>query len=204
MSLIRDERAVDPRQEVARELEPGERVVWAERPDPKSYARGQWAIALFGVPFTAFAIFWIVGAAWGTSKAPGGAGVFSCFPLFGLPFLAVGIGMVTSPLWMRGRAAKCVYAVTDRRVIVRVAKAFGSVEIQSFHPDRLTSMTRVERADGSGDLIFEQFTTRQGSGHTTVRRGFMGLRNVRGVEDLIRKTLLSGGARPGMNQSGGE
>ena len=34
-------------------------------------------------------------------------------------------------------------------------------------PDRLTSMTRNERGDGSGDLIFEQFQQRAGSGTTT-------------------------------------
>jgi len=48
---------------------------------------------------------------------------------------------------------------------------------------------------GAGDLVFEQFTQRRGSGTTTVRRGFMGIADVRQVEDLIHGTLLAGRTR---------
>ncbi len=119
----------------------------------------------------------------------------SFFPLFGLPFLLVGLGMLTSPYWLGRKAVRTVYVVTSQRAIIFTGRVFGGVNIQTFMPDRLTSMTRNERADGSGDLIFEQFQQRAGSGTTTIRRGFMAIEKVHEVEDIILTTLLAGRTR---------
>lgn len=51
-------------------------------------------------------------------------------------------------------------------------------------------MERVERPDGSGDLIFEQYTQRRGSSTHTIRHGFISVPRVRDVEDVLRKTLV--------------
>jgi hypothetical protein len=51
-------------------------------------------------------------------------------------------------------------------------------------------MSRTERADGSGDLVFEEDWSRDRHGHRQVRRrGFFAIAGVREVEDLVRKTL---------------
>jgi hypothetical protein len=39
------------------ELRSGKKLIWAERPQPMSVARGDFPTALIGIPFTAFAIF---------------------------------------------------------------------------------------------------------------------------------------------------
>jgi len=39
-------------------------------------------------------------------------------------------------------------------------------------------------------LIFEQFRETHGSSTTTIRRGFMGLSDVRAAEEVLRETLL--------------
>ncbi len=93
------------------------------------------------------------------------------------------------------KAKMTIYALTNLRTIVLTGKFFGGFTVESFEPSRLTSMTRSQRADGSGDLIFEQFTKKQGSGTTTIRRGFIGVENVRQVEELIHSTLLAGRTR---------
>jgi hypothetical protein len=188
---------------VQSELQPGERLVWAAQPNPRAYARGSWAISIFGVVFTAFAAFWILmagGFAWFaggviSNHASGPGAVFACFPLFGVPFLLIGVAMLLAPVWMRRAARRAAYAITDRRALVWQARPFGSeLTVRSFAPAELTQITRVERADGTGDLVFlEVFNHSTNSkGHrstTRTRFGFLGVDGVRDVEDLLRKTL---------------
>ena len=151
-------------------------------------------IVLFGIPWTAFAVFWMSAAGWGVSHS-NAPGPFSFFPLFGLPFVLIGVGMLSSPFWMSRKALRTVYAITDQRAIVFEGRVFGGVNVQSFLPERLTSMSRNERSDGTGDLIFEQFQQPAGSGTTTVRRGFIAIERVRDVEELINNSLLVGRTR---------
>ena len=83
------------------ELQPGERIIWVGQPIPSRIGRGTFAIFLFGIPWTAFAIFWIGAAAvigWKTEDGGTGSRFFTLFfPLFGLPFVLVGIGMLSFP-----------------------------------------------------------------------------------------------------------
>ena len=51
------------------QLDAGERLLWHGRPDPKRQMLGGLAIMLFGIPWTAFALFW-TGAASGLRDAP--------------------------------------------------------------------------------------------------------------------------------------
>jgi hypothetical protein len=180
------------RQRVEDELEPGEKVVWAEQPDPARYARGSWGIVLFGIPWTAFAVFWMVmasGMLWG-GFAKAGDGVFAlfgvCFPLFGLPFVLIGLGMLTAPYWARRSAAGTVYAVTDRQAIL-FTRGFRSRTVKSYRPAELTRVSRVERDDGSGDLILEEYRYRDSDGdRRTGRHGFYAISDVKEVERLVR------------------
>jgi hypothetical protein len=155
-----DDLPTEVQQTVERELEPGERVAWAGQPDPRRYARGSWGIALFGIPWTAFAVFWVAmasGILWGNGNAGNGPPlVFRIgFPLFGVPFVLVGLGMLSAPYWARRSAAGTVYAVTDKRAIAFEA-GFRSRTVKSYHPADLRQISRVERDDGSGDLILAE------------------------------------------------
>ena len=182
------------RQRVEPELRSGEKLIWAEQPPPHIFRKQSLGIVLFSIPWTAFSVFWMFGAAHGMQPFRE-SNVFSFFPLFGLPFVGIGILMFFSPLLYGRKARQTVYVITDQRVIIIEGRAFGAASVQTYMPQRLTGMSRKERADGSGDLIFEQFRERAGSGTTTVRRGFIGLEHVRDVEDLIVRTLLTGRSR---------
>lgn len=189
------------RNRINSELQSGERLLWAGQPSPALYARSSLGLMIFGLVFTGFSVFWMAGAAgmiWFTDSGPkpDGFGVFSCFPLFGIPFFLVGMGMVTSPIWMRRAARRTVYGVTDRRAIVCKGKATGGVEVRSFGPDDLTDMTRVEHASGGGDLVFhvDISVSTNSRGHTSSTRtphGFIGIENVRDVENMIRTQLIA-------------
>lgn len=195
---------LDPevRNRINAELQPGERLLWAGQPTPALYARSSRPIMVFGLFFTGFSLFWIAAAGgmmWfadGPGSRDRGFQVFNCFPLFGIPFFLVGMGMVTSPIWMRRAAKRTVYGVTDRRCIVVKGKPTGGVEVRSFGPGDLTDMSRNEYANGGGDLVFqEDFRMSTNSkGHTTSTRtahGFIGIENVRDIENLIRSQVLA-------------
>jgi hypothetical protein len=179
------------------ELQRDEQLLWVGQPLPARFARGGCLLALFGVPFTAFALIWIAAT---TFMAGSVSGFLSCFALFGLPFLIIGLGMLGSPFWLRQRAKRTCYALTGRRAIVWNAGWWGSVEIRSYEPGQLTRIRRVEYPDGCGDLVFEEIATVgadcDGDRTTTTRRyGFMAIQRVHEVEELLRKVLLSGGEK---------
>ncbi len=196
-------------QRIRSELQRDEHLVWAGQPRPGRFMKSTIPIVLFGIPWTAFSLFWIamasgvmVGGFGGFGRlhdvAPGGFGVlFSCFPLFGVPFVIVGLVMLSSPFWVYRRAQRTCYALTEQRAIIWTPGWFGGVEVRSFSPSGLGKMVRRDYTDGSGDLIFEEVVsvTRDSDGALRsqgTERGFLGIENVREVEDLVRRTLLPG------------
>lgn len=175
------------RSQVELELQSGERIVWMDQPIPGRMARGSFGLVIFGIPWTAFAIFWTIMAAKGTSSMNGGA-ITWLFPLFGLPFVFIGIGMLSSPYWARRRAERMAYVLTDRRAIIFQSGWRGSVNVRSFEPSALKAdLQRKQHADGSGDLIFTQELRRGSKGRTyTTNIGFLAVRDVKGVEEKVR------------------
>ncbi len=167
------------------ELEPLERLLWSGRPDPKRMARSGLAYVGFAVPFTAFALFWISGAA--GFKIPNFNEPWDFFPLFGIPFLLVGLGMFFSPVWLLLKAYRTAYGITDKRILI---VAFGrSKSVRSYVPVNKDQLQKIERANGSGDLLFvkDMETGR------TVRRipgsGLIGVENVNEVEGHLEEMM---------------
>ena len=156
-------------------------------------------MALFGLPFAAFAVFAIYPAynMFTAGDGLGGPRGFAAFilPLFAVPFLLVGLWMLTSPYWMYQRAVKTCYCLTNERAILWTVGWFGSLEVRSYQAEQLGKMTRRDYADGSGNLVFEEFlsVSRDSDGYSRsqrTERGFIAVENVREVEDLLRHTLL--------------
>lgn len=182
---------------VRSELRDGEQLLWVGQPRPGRYARQAIPIVLFGIPWTAFALFWTAMASGMLFGGNGGPGkfeaFFACFPLFGVPFVLIGLGMLSSPYWLWRQAKRTCYALTDRRAIIWQADKFGSVSVRSYGPEALGKVYRTEYADGSGDLVFEEVVSLGRNGDritTTTRHGFMAISNVREIEELLRKVLL--------------
>jgi hypothetical protein len=180
---------------VERELRPGERVIWARQPTFRLVSAGVLVPVIFAVPWLIFCTIWIGGATFLT-RGTGVPGMVGLFPFCGLPFVLVGLGMLTAPVWIRRSMSRAVYVITDTRAIVVHRGLFGGVTSKSFSPERVAQMQRVERRDGFGDLIFEVYTERRGTNAHTVRHGFLNVQDVRGVEDVLRRTLLEGRTRP--------
>jgi len=171
------------------QLDAGEHLLWSGAPDPGRLALQALPAMLFGVPFTAFAAFWMTMAfrMTGAGSHPASPGPF--FALFGLPFLLIGLAILTSPLWTYLGAQRTVYAVTEHRALI--ISGLGTRGVQSFTHADIGDLERFERADGSGDLYFAArgYVTR---GVARMQRlGFIGIPEVRTVEQLIRSHLQS-------------
>ena len=174
------------RDQVNAELQSGERITWLDQPIAARLARTSIPAVLFGIPWTAFAIFWVVMASKGVSQSHN-AGAFQFFPLFGVPFILVGFGMLSSPYWAARSGRRTVYLLTDRRAIVLRTNFFGSVNVRSFEASTLTDLQRNQNRDGSGDLIFAQDLRSGSRGREyTVNIGFLAVRDVKNVENRVR------------------
>lgn len=127
-------------------LDPGERVLWTGQPEARAYAlTGAWFLIPFSVLWGGFAIFWEV------SVIRSGAPIF--FWLWGIPFILVGLYMIFGRIAVALREArKTVYAVTDRRVLIRTG-AFSSTWTE-MALDTLPSTTLSEGRAGLGTITF--------------------------------------------------
>lgn len=136
------------------ELSPSERLIWSSSPNPSRMAKKTLPLVLFGLPWTAFALFWMAGAS--GFKLPDFSHRFDIFPLFGLPFIPIGFGMLSSPYWAAKKAVSTGYVVTNKRAIIFEANLFGGVSIRSFMPNQLSEIRRVQKDDGSGDFVISK------------------------------------------------
>ncbi|QDT94346.1 hypothetical protein [Gimesia algae] len=134
------------------ELNEGEKIIWVGTPIPRRFCLRSIGLVLFGIPWTAFALFWIAGAA--GFKLPDFQKGFDFFPLFGIPFVLIGLGMLSSPLWMLRKARNTAYILTSNRAVILTGGM--KTDIRSFEPEHLGKLHRKQWKDGSGDLIFDK------------------------------------------------
>ena len=204
-------------QMVQDELKGKERVVWLAQPRPQpGFSWLCLTPVLFAIPWTAFAVFWMVMASGVFDN--GAAGPVDrfrfVFALFGVPFVGVGIAMLSSPIWIKRRlkrtAAETVYVVSEDRAIVFdggyygdggmtsmlvsfSGKLFRGLRVRSYSPGEITNIERVQRTDGTGDVLFGEPIATIASNETSgqeirpaMRAGFFSIENVKQVEDLLR------------------
>jgi hypothetical protein len=177
-------------EQVEQELERDEKIQWIGMPRPVFFTPVATGAFLFGIPWTAFAVFWTAAAVWGTMNA-GGEGLFRLFPLFGIPFVLVGIGMLSSPLWGRRRALQTVYVITDRRAIT--FDGGWSTTVRSYPPEKLTDVYRKEKRDGSGDVIIARRAWRDNDGDRQAEElGFLRVTGAKEVEQLLKALAATG------------
>ena len=169
-----------------RELESGERIRWAGMPMPKLFPRGDtWTFFVFGIPWTAFALFWTGAAAWGIMNDNDGSGHL-LIPLCGVPFILIGFGMLSSPIRAYRNATKTVYVITDRRAITFDGGWYTT--IRSYPPDKLQEICRKEHKNGTGDVILtrRQWFDENGGRHWE-DLGFLRIADATNIENLLKE-----------------
>lgn len=168
---------------VEEELKKGETIAWIGQPRPGRFAMRVLPIVLFAIPWTAFAVSFLVLTADLNFKNG-----FDAASLFGLPFVVIGLAMLSSRLWMMRKARKTAYVVTDRRALV-FDGGYWSTTIRSFGPEIVSDLRRRQRADGSGDLIFRREVSLVHVGNKPLFPdvGFLDIANVKEIDELVRR-----------------
>ena len=176
---------------VQRELDRDERVVWSAMPKPKYFSGPSLGLFLFAIPWTAFSVFWMAGAA--GFKIPQFNNGEDLFPLFGIPFFLIGIGMLSSPLWSYRNALNTVYLITDRRAIT--IDGGVSFTIRSYTREKLNEIFRREHKDGTGDVIISRSAWRDSDGDKQMQElGFLRINDAKQVESILKKMVESSDA----------
>ncbi|MEM9186050.1 MAG: hypothetical protein AAGB00_06080 [Planctomycetota bacterium] len=178
------DRSIPPRlrEIVQRELDRDERVVWSAMPKPKYFSGPALGVFLFAIPWTAFSVFWIAGAA--GFKIPDFNNGEDLFPLFGIPFFLIGIGMLSSPVWAYRNSLKTVYLITNRRAIT--IDGGWSYTIRSYTAENLSSVFRREHSDGTGDVVISRDSWRDSDGDKQMQElGFLRIKDAKAVESML-------------------
>lgn len=175
-----------------RELLASERLLWSGRPDPHKL-KAVFAIWLFAIPWTVFALFWEAMAfmPWlASTRTPEPIqwtfGIV--FPLFGLPFIAIGFGMMWMPVRALQKARRTIYALTDRRILRVTAGA--KREAASVMIDQIGPIDVKADSDGYGTLRIQTGSHVDSDGDRVAERF-----EVAGVPDVSRLEGLLLGMR---------
>jgi hypothetical protein len=162
--------------EVAREMRAGEKTQWVGYPIPKKFAIKEGIPSfVFGIPWTAFVVFW-------ESLAIKSGSVF--MTLWGVPFIVVGLYLLTSPFWEYLRARRTIYVVSNKRLII--LNGLLRPSRRSFAPPDIGSVEVVADHDGVGSIVFARERESDGEGGWNVKKiGFMAIPHVREVEEHI-------------------
>jgi hypothetical protein len=137
---------------LAEELAPDEKVLINTRPSFASTVNPYGAL-LFTIAMIAIPVVWILGASQTKNSSIG-------FILFGIFW-----GILWISAWVSQNdiipllTGKTIYAVTNKRLLIlRVGK--NSKKAESFAPSALGSISKIEKRNGSGDLIIAQLLER--------------------------------------------
>jgi hypothetical protein len=193
--------SVPPRLDSAlrRELVMGERLLWSAKPRGRKL-KGGFAIWLFAIPWTAFALFWesMAFLPWIASTKTPGAITWSfgiIFPIFGLPFILIGFWMLWQPIRAMRSAGFTAYGLTDRRlfrVVEGRVRKVDSVLLRQIGP-----IDRREDSAGFGDLRIQTHSRIDSDGdRITERFEVMGVPGVARLERLLLEHTARGDAAP--------
>lgn len=172
------------------ELQEGETLWWTGQPIGKRAAWRALPGVLFAIPWTGFAVYWVIGAS--GFQWPGFPNGFNYFSLFGMLFVLIGLYVLGSPIWAMRKAKRTAYALTDRRVII--VESGRSTRVRSYRRHQITELSRKQRVDGSGDVILAHKTRTDSEGDKfTTDVGFLDIPDVKAVEVMVRDMMLLAG-----------
>ena len=157
-------------------LDADEEILWQGRPDGAlSLKPENIPLALFGMVFAGFALFWMIMAA-----SAGGA-----FWSFGLIHFSVGIAMIIGPsFWSAYRRRHSWYTLTNTRAFIATDMKVQGRRLKSYPISRDTPL---ELIDGSPPTIQFATETRQGKNRPyQVAIGFERIIDARDVYEMMR------------------
>jgi hypothetical protein len=139
---------------IQKELDSGERLLWAGTPKQGVIFRGS---DIFMVPFSllwgGFAIFWEIMVLQIPSEKAGAVSIV--FPLFGIPFVLIGLYLIFGRfIYDSKKRAKTFYGLTDQRAII--VSGLFSRGVKSLNLKTMSDVSLSEKANGYGSIVFGQ------------------------------------------------
>ena len=157
----------------------GEQLKWSCQP---SYSRAImkkfWSAFFFGVFFIGLSLSLVFIQYHNTQKGKKIPLPRKILPVAGILF---GLGGMASPFYIARNTKNTVYAITDKHAII-ITKRSSTTDLYSFGADKIKTMEKRIRNDGSGDLIFEKQLS---EGKTTDEIGFLGIPELNRIEGLL-------------------
>ncbi|WP_412545363.1 hypothetical protein [Maricaulis sp. MIT060901] len=172
------------------ELDPGERVLWSEAPDPLTLLVQQRGYRLaFLLCWTLFAVIAASTLLLHQGDAFPQQQSSLVFVMLAVPVVFVGVGLVSlvrESLEARN-AWTTLYAVTDRRGIILA----GRGGVTSIHVSEMGNLTRKGSAGRESLLFTVGRWDHGGRGSAWIPgKGFVGIKDARKVERLLRQQLI--------------
>ena len=183
----------DLRVRVKGELEPGERLIWAERSNPPLEPMGTGFYVLAAIA-AILMVLGTIGMTRQTRRADDSAFAFGLIAWAIAALIVIGLpANVVSRFKKRRRDAAVCYAITDRRGIIWTPEAKGdAVRIRSFPRGEIRSLVRIENPDGSGSVLFG-FGAGEAQADIPMEwhpHGFFHVAGARRVELIARNNLI--------------
>ena len=182
----------DLRARIKTELVPGERLLWAAKGEPTRQPDGPGPL-IGGAVAAIFLTFGFVnlGVGFNIPARPGGQADVPTVAGTVLAIIGSLFALGTVIGWSsrrseRKKVARTLYVLTDQRAIFwKPVTGTAAVEVHTIARGTVKKIHRLELPDGSGDVIFAA----DGEKSWDPPR-LEGVREVRRVEDLIRRNLL--------------
>jgi hypothetical protein len=152
----------------------GELINWAWQPDPGYIRRQMGGLWLFFVPWTAFALFAVVG---GYRQD----GLFSMVVFMGVLFALLGLFFLTRPARFAAEARRSIHVLTNRRLFT--LETGTASKPTSYDLADIESISNFENRAGLGGVMFY---TRK---HVTQQHRVDGFPNAEEVERRLRKCI---------------
>ena len=182
----------DPLETARRALEPGERLVWADRPDPRAFARTKLPSQIRGVLGLALiaVLHWY-------GLMPPWTGSLQSMLIYGFVVAAAlfCVLLITIPSLARISARSMVYAVTDRRVICLGFWPFRLSRV--FTAAQLDNPRVIANEQGWGSVLFVERKLpwwQHSAGGSYQIEGFYGVADAPQVAEAIERVIGGGDA----------
>jgi len=169
-------------------LEPGEKILWQEKPAPTSYVKQRYGkLTLIGLFLLGFIIFGLQDVLQRDRNSDGDFMTREFVPViisFALMTI-IGIVLATSMIWGRKEAENTVFYLTDKKLMI--SRGISPPQILIYPPHTINHLDTVPANDGTGSLYFREEKPLLYGGLYKKKIGFEGIQDPSKLYGQIHK-----------------
>jgi hypothetical protein len=164
-------------------------LLWSGRPDARRIAALQTLpIFILAAPWIAVVLYWTASSFAFRLPEFTFDSLLGIWPFFGLLVALFGLTLLALPWLAYRKATRTVYAITDRRCLIIIAGKRNYVD--AYGQEDISAIKRIERRNGTGDLIFTASSAGAAKDLTRVGKAvFYGIPGVRQAEETARRAF---------------